>query len=55
MLNYFFTDEKYEKERTLALRIINKLEQELASDTIAEHVRERKQLIHKCVKYYFGL
>ena len=51
----FFKDEKYEKERTLANSIINKLTKELECETLPDQNRERKELILKCIKYYYSL
>jgi|DEB0MinimDraft_6_1074348.scaffolds.fasta_scaffold32911_3 recombination DNA repair RAD52 pathway protein len=55
MLNYFFSNDKYEKEKECAQTIINKLTKELECQTLPEHIRERKGLILKCVKYYYGM
>jgi len=51
----FFTNEKYEAEKTYANSIINKITKELECETIPDHIRERKELILKCIKYYYSL
>jgi hypothetical protein len=51
----FFRDEKYEIEKTCALRLINRLEKELECETLTQDIRERKEIIHKCIKYYYNL
>ena len=51
----FFTNEKYEAEKTYANSIINKITKELDCGKLPQDIRERKELILKCVKYYYGL
>jgi len=54
MLN-FFRNEKYQDEKTIALRLLNKLNQQLESDTLSVDIRKRKEIIHKSIKYYYSL
>ena len=51
---FFSTDEKYEAEKSLAVITINKIEKELGGD-MPQHIREKKEMILKCIKYYYGL